>query len=146
MILESKPPSIITAVLIAFFFRADFASGVMGESQINRAVLRWDIGLNHRRLTNKSSIIWTPVIARPFVVSYSFQIFYVNCRNISRRCRCLHLIRMSLNVIFFLTAKHYQVRMHWRKVKTGSIDGFRGKLFVTLHGDMGSTNEYALNE
>uniref|UniRef100_H2Y9W7 PLAT domain-containing protein n=1 Tax=Ciona savignyi TaxID=51511 RepID=H2Y9W7_CIOSA len=48
------------------------------------------------------------------------------------------------------TVKHYQVQIHWRNdTKTYSnvnIEGFKAKLYLTFHGERGSTAEIALND
>lgn len=43
-------------------------------------------------------------------------------------------------------AKHYQVMLHWRKGPGSTKVGFRGSIYVKLHGDKGSTKEFALND
>ena len=47
---------------------------------------------------------------------------------------------------FIITVNHYQIQIHWRSHDSSSRFGFKAKLFVTLHGDKGSTAEVALNE
>ncbi|XP_002130573.2 pancreatic lipase-related protein 2 [Ciona intestinalis] len=48
------------------------------------------------------------------------------------------------------TVKHYQVQIHWRNdtatYSNVNIEGFKAKLYLTLHGERGSTTEIALND
>ena len=49
-------------------------------------------------------------------------------------------------IFLFFTVNHYQIQISWRKDKGGDSSGFNAKLYVTLHGEKGSTEEIALNE
>ena len=44
------------------------------------------------------------------------------------------------------TVSRYQIQIHWQNNDSCSRFGFKEKLFVTLHGNKGSTAEVALNE
>jgi len=41
---------------------------------------------------------------------------------------------------------HYQVQISWRKDRNRDVSGFNAKLYITLHGDKGDTEEIALND
>jgi len=56
------------------------------------------------------------------------------------------MFSFTQTILFLISAKHYQIHMHWFNHSSASPYGFKAKLFLTLHGATNSTPEHALNE